>query len=312
MSYKIKDAKSLVTTKKLVRKGFIDFANKRNDILKDYINEAKLISKKIDKIKTSKELEKKIGNVLIDAAGLSVKSRKFFNNEDIKAFTQNFLKQFKSKKILDIKDDIIFRYLLTKGDALGGKMRNVVGNLAEEKFKLCLIDNLKNSTYKKKIVLKSNKIIEDFDGIHETKSIKFIIWKDNEKLRSMAFNLNVPITNKNIDIVIFNKDVSEILQNFEEFKKNSKNYLCLGELKGGIDPAGADEHWKTASTSLFRIRNSFQKKNNIVNTFFVGAAIEENMSKEIFALYKNNAKFNCSNLNNNIQLNELIKWIIKL
>ncbi len=26
--------------------------------------------------------------------------------------------------------------------------------------------------------------------------------------------------------------------------------LMLGELKGGIDPAGADEHWKTANTVL--------------------------------------------------------------
>jgi hypothetical protein len=28
---------------------------------------------------------------------------------------------------------------------------------------------------------------------------------------------------------------------------NRDNYLSIGELKGGIDPAGADEHWKKST-----------------------------------------------------------------
>ena len=32
--------------------------------------------------------------------------------------------------------------------------------------------------------------------------------------------------------------------------ENPKHYLACGELKGGIDPAGADEHWKTAGKAL--------------------------------------------------------------
>ncbi|MDZ4383273.1 MAG: AvaI/BsoBI family type II restriction endonuclease [Thermodesulfovibrionia bacterium] len=42
--------------------------------------------------------------------------------------------------------------------------------------------------------------------------------------------------------------------------KNPSLYIALGELKGGIDPAGADEHWKTARTSLIRIQKAFSKK----------------------------------------------------
>ena len=32
----------------------------------------------------------------------------------------------------------------------------------------------------------------------------------------------------------------------------------FGELKGGIDPAGADEHWKTGNSALVRIRKAFE------------------------------------------------------
>lgn len=55
----------------------------------------------------------------------------------------------------------------------------------------------------------------------------------------------------------------------------------LGELKGGIDPAGADEHWKTANTALDRIRNSFANVGYSVKTSFVGAAIANAMAVEI-------------------------------
>jgi hypothetical protein len=33
--------------------------------------------------------------------------------------------------------------------------------------------------------------------------------------------------------------------------------IALGELKGGIDPGGADEHWKTAQAAFNRIRQAF-------------------------------------------------------
>lgn len=58
-----------------------------------------------------------------------------------------------------------------------------------------------------------------------------------------------------------------------------EKYLALGELKGGIDPAGADEHWKTANSALQRIRTGFAKKSLTPYTFFIGAAIEKKYGK---------------------------------
>jgi hypothetical protein len=93
---------------------------------------------------------------------------------------------------------------------------------------------------------------------------------------------------------------------------NFSNYLALGELKGGIDPAGADEHWKTGNTALERIRVAFQAKGHHVSTFFIAAAIEANMAREIFNQYESRRLTNAANLTNEQQLIEICKWITEL
>jgi type II restriction enzyme len=85
----------------------------------------------------------------------------------------------------------------------------------------------------------------------------------------------------------------------------------LGELKGGIDPAGADEHWKTANTALDRIRNIYFNKNSVA-TSFIGAAIENSMAQEIFNQLQQK-KLNCAaNLTKSEQVFECCKWILSL
>ncbi len=91
-----------------------------------------------------------------------------------------------------------------------------------------------------------------------------------------------------------------------------KNYIALGELKGGIDPAGADEHWKTANSALNRIRKSFSEKKLNPKTFFIGAAIENSMAYEIFKQLQNGTMNNAANLTNDDQLTEICNWIIHL
>jgi hypothetical protein len=82
--------------------------------------------------------------------------------------------------------------------------------------------------------------------------------------------------------------------------------LSIGELKGGIDPAGADEHWKTANTALSRVRNVFNK----LPLMFIGAAIESAMSIEIFTQYQSGDLANCANLTSDEQLASLCEWLV--
>jgi type II restriction enzyme len=130
----------------------------------------------------------------------------------------------------------------------------------------------------------------------------------------LYYDLTVPIVKKNIDIVVFNTadiDINDVKQ-FNEFKNTASNYLVLGELKGGIDPAGADEHWKTANTALNRIREAFSKTNIPVFTLFIGAAIEAAMAEEIYQQCISGELSNCANLTKDNQLIAVCDWIICL
>ena len=91
-----------------------------------------------------------------------------------------------------------------------------------------------------------------------------------------------------------------------------EKYLALGELKGGIDPAGADEHWKTANSALNRIRTGFKKKRLKPLTFFIGAAIENSMATEIYKQLQTGSLDNAANLTEDEQLTLVCNWIVNL
>jgi type II restriction enzyme len=119
----------------------------------------------------------------------------------------------------------------------------------------------------------------------------------------------VPIVDKNIDICLFDRS-------YQDFPRSIFNdparYICLGELKGGIDPAGADEHWKTARTSLSRIRDAFSAKGSSPLTFFVGAAIEKKMAEEIWDQLTRDVLQNAANSTNTDQLASLCSWLCEI
>jgi type II restriction enzyme len=124
----------------------------------------------------------------------------------------------------------------------------------------------------------------------------------------------VPLIKKNVDLCLFNCAPDDII--FGSHTKSChctpKKYVALGELKGGIDPAGADEHWKTANSALERIRVAFRKRKHHPSTFFIGAAIEKAMAQEIFGQLQNGVLSNAANLTNDEQLVSLCKWLVEL
>ena len=90
------------------------------------------------------------------------------------------------------------------------------------------------------------------------------------------------------------------------------SYLALGELKGGIDPAGADEHWKTGNSALERVRQAFSRKNIKPHTFFIGAAIERKMAQEIWEQLMSGKLSNAANLNETEQMASISQWICSI
>jgi len=141
--------------------------------------------------------------------------------------------------------------------------------------------------------------------------LKGLSWQ-NKKKRTLLMNIKVPIVNKNVDLCLFDGDFTSFNKSTDSQHRDLSKYLALGELKGGIDPAGADEHWKTANSALIRIRAAFEKLKLSPKTFFVASAIEKSMAEEIYnQLINKNLSF-ASNLTNETQLVNLCNWIVKL
>ncbi len=215
----------------------------------------------------------------------------------------------------DFIDELVYRFLLTKGDALGGIMRNIAGILGERKLIRALISTFSLKGISFKYYHKNSKTWLDGDSKDMTidENTRGLYWKFKNKHRTLILNITPPIVKKNVDLCLFDCEYSD-------YKNGSDNsihtqpdkYLALGELKGGIDPAGADEHWKTANTALERIRSSFSKCKLYPSTFFIGAAIEKSMSQEIYNQLIDKTLTNAANLTNEKQLVSICNWLCNL
>jgi len=315
MKHIIKTSEDLVTSHEQTRAGFIAFALEKNRRSTPIIESAKSFKVLASKAKTAKDLLNisEIQPALLTTAGLSDKAVNYFNEEDQKKAILGLIENFLEPAGKYFVDEVVYRYLLIKGDSLGGSMRNIVGAIAQQKFVRTLLSNLSLSgTNYQWLDNKTKKWEEkpsnDF-AIEE--QLKALSWKNlNGKKRILAFNLNIPIVKNNIDICLFNVDVETY--NNGLIVNTPEKILMLGELKGGIDPAGADEHWKTGNTALNRIRESFAQHNLKIETSFIAAAIEKKMASEIFAQLQNKTLSNAANLTIDEQLVGYCDWLLKL
>ena len=315
MTHIIKTPEDLVTSREQTRAGFISFALEKNRRSTPIIENAKSFKILASKAKTAKDLLNisEIQPALLTAAGLSDKAVNYFNEDDKKKAIIGLIENFLEPAGKYFVDEVVYRYLLIKGDSLGGSMRNLVGAIAQQKFVRTLLSNLSISGtnyqwFDNKTRIWEEKPTNDF-SIEE--QLKALSWKNPKgKNRVLAFNLNIPIVKNNIDICLFNADVETY--NNGVIVNTPEQILMLGELKGGIDPAGADEHWKTGNTALNRIRESFAQNNLKIETSFIAAAIEKKMANEIFAQLQNKTLSNAANLTIDEQLVSYCDWLLKL
>jgi hypothetical protein len=305
----------LVTSYNDTRAGFIAIALEKNRRATPYVEEARILQHRIEKIKSSDNLfdVPDIRNGLIAAAGLSDKAASHLGEEGCTTAIKEFVEKFLTPAGDKFKEELVFRFLLTKGDSLGGKMRNIVGALAQRKLCLSIISSLRLSNIAFNILddtsnqWVSSKKINDNTAIENSKGISWETAKNDS--RTLYFNITVPVVGNNIDIILLNRPYTE---NIKMAISQCENYIALGELKGGIDPAGADEHWKTAKTALDRIKNAFTKSGFSPYLFFVGAAIENKMAKEIFNNLKSEYINNAANLTKPEHITALSDWLTKV
>ncbi len=311
----IKSSDDLVTSRAETRAGFIAMALEKNYIAVPYIEEAKALKGLASQVKKPKDLlnvkDLRVG--LLTASGLSDKSLNYLTEDDRTLAIKGLIEKFLEPAGESFIDELVYRYLLTKGDALGGKARNLAGSLGERKFLRSLISvfNIAGIKYKWKDNDTNTWLDKPTDDTDIEKRIKAIYWKRKAD-RLLLLNINVPSVNKNVDLSLLQAQPDNLKTGKQLVIYQPDKYIALGELKDGIDPAGADEHWKTASSALKRIRTSFGKKRQKPQTFFIGAAIENAMAVEIFKQLQAGILNNVANLTNDQQLSKICDWIINL
>ncbi len=313
----LKSPIDLITPHEATRSGFVSLALEKNRKATPLVAEARALKSVVSQTTRPRQLSgiefSPIRNSLLAAAGVSQKATNHLSDKDkleaIEGLIENFLEPFGA----DFVEELVYRFLLTKGDAFGGSMRNLAGAMGERKLTRGLISalNISGSDYCW-LPLKGREWIGASKD--DESNVKGISWIVNDMPRTLVYNLTVPIVGKNVDVCIFHSTPEDMIfgNNTHSAHHQPEKYIALGELKGGIDPAGADEHWKTANSALGRIRQAFSLKNLSPHTFFVGAAIENDMAKEIFVQLQSDVMDNAANLTNDDQLASICNWMARL
>lgn len=308
----------LTTPYEATRAGFVALALERNHRATPFIEQARTLKVLASEAKNPNDLKNISGikRALLTASGVSDKASGHMLDENkieaIQGLIDNFLEPAGSNFI----EELVFRFLLTRGDTLGGSMRNVGGVLAERKLSRVIIATLRLRGISYYWLNKSSDSwVEANEDTDIELFLKGLSWSTNGRPRTFIYNLTVPFLGnkgKNVDFCLFDGSWEDFSDTKKKNRSHPNLYIALGELKGGIDPAGADEHWKTANTALSRIRTAFSEQNHSPHLFFIGAAIEADMAIEMWDQLNNGLLSNAANLTNSDQVTSICNWICNL
>ena len=309
----LKSGDDLITTYEATRAGFVVLALEKNRRATPYVAEARTLQKIASSAYKPADLLKIKGieSGLLTAAGLSDKALNHLLPQHKEEAINGLIKNFLEPAGVKFVEELVFRFLLTRGDALGGSMRNVGGALAQRKLTRVILATLTIAGIRYCWQhVKTRKWVEMTDDDSDIEfSLRGLSWKGKNKNRTLIYNLTVPFIKNNVDMCLF-RFASDELETTGY--SDVKSFIAIGELKGGIDPAGADEHWKTARTALDRIRKVFSKLDASPYTFFVGAAVEKRMASEIWEQLESGILDNAANLNEESQVISVSRWLCNL
>ena len=309
----LKSSKNLKTTYEAVRAGFVALALEKNRRATPFVAQARALKAAAGKAKIPADLLKiaEIQPGLLTAAGVSDKATNHLKDSDKREAVSGLIKNFLEPAGTNFVEELVFRFLLTRGDTLGGSMRNVGGFMAQKKLTRDILACLKLAGKKCHWLHANTKTWAELpvDDTDVELSLRGLSWNAGQGSRTLLYNVTVPLVKNNVDLLLFNCSFNEMNR---KIINTPSAYIALGELKGGIDPAGADEHWKTARTALNRIYEGFTKQKLKPHTFFIGAAIESKMAGEIWDMLEGGSLENAANLTDENQIASISSWLCKL
>lgn len=309
----LKSSKSLETTYEAVRAGFVALALEKNRRATPHVAEARALKAAASKARTPADLLKiaEIQPGLLTAAGVSDKATNHLRDSDKREAVNGLITDFLEPAGANFVEELVFRFLLIRGDTLGGSMRNVGGFMAQKKLTRAILACLKLSGQKCHWLHSSTKNWAELpdDDTDVELSLRGLSWVAGKGPRTLLYNVTVPLVKNNVNLLLLRCSCGGLTRKIVEMPSA---YIALGELKGGIDPAGADEHWKTARTALNRIHEAFTKQKLNPHTFFIGAAIEKKMALEIWEMLKRGGMENAANLTDEDHITSVTSWLCSL
>jgi hypothetical protein len=143
----LKSSKSLKTTYEAIRAGFVSLALEKNRRATPLIAQARALKAAASRAKVPDELVAmlEIHSALLTAAGVSDKAANHLQDIDKVEAIHGLISNFLEPAGAQFVEELVFRFRLSRGDTLGGSMRNVGGFLAQCKLTRLIIAHLRNA-----------------------------------------------------------------------------------------------------------------------------------------------------------------------
>ena len=236
----LNSAQGLVTSYKETRAGFINMALEKNREAIPYVAEAKVLKELALKFDSPKDLiaSEELKSSLLTAAGISDKANAYLNDDDRKEAIKGFIENFLEPAGEDFVDEFVFRFLLIRGDAIGGKMRNIAGRLAERKVTRTIIATL--SVFGKQFSWLEKDTNNWIDGDRDDPNIELrargMHWEKDGNDRILIYNLTVPFVGNrgnNVDLCLLATSPTQIIlrgaKTQESIHRSPDFYIALQE-----------------------------------------------------------------------------------
>lgn len=140
----VRSSKDLVTPYEATRAGFVALALEKNRKATPFVAEARALKVSASKAKKPQGLLKmeSIRASLLTVSGVSDKAANHLTETDHLEAIQGLIDNFLEPAGKDFVEELVYRFLLTRGDTLGGSMRNLAGTLGERKLTRAIISTL--------------------------------------------------------------------------------------------------------------------------------------------------------------------------
>ncbi|MEK7777026.1 MAG: AvaI/BsoBI family type II restriction endonuclease, partial [Chloroflexota bacterium] len=140
----IHSAQDLLTSHEATRNGFLEQAFRKAQAANPYIAQAHKLRYELQQSAEPRNVvnNPRIQYELVAAAGFSDKAANYFSTQELRDALLKVLEVIHEQASTDWREEILYRFLLTRGDSLGGTMRNTTGASAQMKFVDAILEAL--------------------------------------------------------------------------------------------------------------------------------------------------------------------------